>query len=483
MRCRRCRRKISQYAKECPYCKEQVSVDPLKIKQYMDQLQQPLDQTRGRKNSYLKSLVCLVSLLFVLLLVSGSGTRTWDSLVYRKDDSLPVNELDQKENGSEVKVLFNNENNETLYFATNIDKQPISSYQIYEQNTKDWKEAPKLVAEHVRLCTRDAKENLYYVTDEDAYLYKYDGKNTKRLLLPFISQLQYVNEDNRLLVICKTDHENGVQKDGSYERPLEEEWMNSDRTVNSLYHVMPDTFTEQCIVEDLGEQYKVSETYHCVYYLQNNRLFQCKTENEEAVIFKTNVSDFALMTVEETEALYYVQYQLTERRYYDYVKDPYQAADDQVEESVALSKKETKKEYEERQMRNELRLELLNQVAYTYKGTLHCYAKGKDKAYKENVSGLSEAKKDNTLSIYKSKEFSGDYVIPKEGGREIVDQLAMYFSEPVKQQEGENYYTAALYDYNEQTNAIPIPRTVLIMYEPTLYEIIDGEMTKSKRRT
>ncbi|MDO5521467.1 MAG: RING finger protein [bacterium] len=505
MRCRQCRRKISKYAKECPYCKEKIKTDKNAVMRYMNMIQQMQEEKQKKKSRRVQFILCTISLLLLVLMVSGSSYLkyknrweiTGDTLLYIKNDSLIAKDLDRKEEkvvtdelsggceqeiimDAEVKVLFNNEKEQTLYFAENIKDEPLMSYSIYEQNTENWKEPPKKIAEHVRLCTRDTNEVLYYVTYDDAYLYKYNNGTTEQLLLPYISQLQYVKEYNRLVVICKKENEDGVNKDGSYKQRLDETWQNSDTTINSLYHVIVDTFESKCVVKDLGAQYKVSDSFKYVYYLQDNRLYECKAENEEVVTFKTNVNAFTLATIDKKEILYYIQYELKHKTYYEFVKDPYQAADDQVEETPVLRQKETKEEAKLRKKRNELRQALLDERIYVYEGILHSYSEGKDKVYKGNVNGMVEVSKEEAPYLYKTVEFSCDYAISKDGNTDIMTKLLNCFFEPDKTLDGKSWYEESLYDYNEETNAIPWPHNVLILYEENVYQLKDEKLSKVK---
>ncbi len=437
--------------------------------------------------------VAAALLVFASIYVYGQSRNAWkitaDTVIYQKNQELKavnvdtkeervistemVEELDTYEEDYDVRVLYNDEENSRLIYASQIRKSPLENYTLYEQNTKNWKEKPKQIATKVRLCTMDDENNIYYVTYDSGKVYKYNGYKTQSIHLPYVSELKYVKDAKKLFVLCKVDLSYKVNEDGRYSRSLDDCWKN-EKTQNAFYHIHLDTFSEKCIEKDLGEQVEITSDYKRLYYLKRNQLYECSMDEEKPELFRENVCSFCVSEIENQSILYYIDYMYDRKSLYSFVKDPY------AKEDLDREKKRNAKEEGNRKKRETLRQKLRDGEQLIMKGTLHSFDGTKDTVFEGQANSLVKVSNYEKPYVYKACHLYMEKEFPEDG----EESFESYYIDCLYDEEAT--YDACviqrvnLYNYKDSTSAIPSEDNIITISERAIYKPENMKLVKQE---
>ncbi|MDO5293805.1 MAG: hypothetical protein Q4F05_13795 [bacterium] len=494
MRCRKCKKKISEYAKECPYCNTLVKKDETAVNSYIALVE---NQAKGKENGakekerirIRKSIwFAIISGIFLFFLIAGilryyryQWKITEDTVFYEKDNKLIAKNIITNETKEVANLNFDQqayrgithlqesfvsykEKSHELYFVNDIEnKLNRDIYSVYKQDTNDWSTNAKCVDQNIVLHTWSEDGSLFYMKVAQDTLYKYNGHKIEQIAIKNIDTITYVAALHCILV---TQNNSDVEDEYSFEDSYPTEGKVVGR--NKFYLVNVETLD----IEDLGVmpegEYAFTSDYRHLYMLKENQIFDYDLEEKTSSLFMNNVYDFELVTNKGKDRLYYITYTLQKRTLYSCYKDPYSEKDKQVEKSNALKKKESSEEKRLRQNREQFREELRTQTIGEYSGSLYYFEDGKSEKVADGIGGFEATEQSETdkVIVYKTGkiEWTG-YVIEKDVYSDAQRSLAS-LSEMEYEQDSSNQFTyVQLAEYTE------------LGKEPTLYECVKGKAT------
>lgn len=498
MHCKRCKNKISQYAKKCPYCQAPVQSDHRAIRRYMKMLTEnvnvPSDSNKKHEKKIGLAVLSVVLTVSILLMSYKEKRSQWQvtgqTVFYMQKDTLIAKDLTtgekrkvsdlSKEKAEEKKVscaqeqaFYCDSEKGIVYFAQNIHiNEEHMQYDIYQRKTKKWAMAATAIARKVRLHSWSDNGVLYYATGDGRRLYVYQQGKTTTLAIPLVKEMHKIAGSNRILVI-------GYEPRGDSKGYDYTTYNETDGLI--FYIIDMENNTPKQILNQHVESYAYTKDATHLYYQLDNILYDYDLLACQEVVFEKNVYEFLLINEENEEKLYYIQYDVVEKPLYEFVKDSYSKQDEKLRKSKELLKKEDAKERECRLSREEFRKQLKQQKVCLFQGTLYEFKDGNVKTIGNHVVMLDSLYRSMIHYepfVYMEREIDfGDYHLKKEG----IEDVRTVYDMVVNLVDGQmrnydiNYESLYVYKGKEETME---RRQVLMCCKDIPYKVKNGTLEK-----
>ncbi|MDO5521469.1 MAG: hypothetical protein Q4G58_13340 [bacterium] len=503
MKCKHCKKKISEFARECPYCKQPVNVDSNAVEAYLNNVQSKSIETGAKKKrisiAMNKKIKIATAALVGIAVISGVIVHriqdrvviTQDTIFYQKGNEVIGKNLKTNEehivgkyeyelsdyyyqSALESELVHNVADQKRLFYVNDVSyTEEGVSYSIYIKNTDRWSKKSKKIAEKVSMHTWDNEGNLYYTMCNDTKLYKYDGDKVTSAEVGRVFCLKYAKELKSLYV----EIVNGME-----EQMLST--VEDSATIKIIGVINPDTLQFEDQVQLSTWQTQVSSDYTRLYVLENNVLYERDLKEKTEKTLQQAVEDFRLTYDESGEIIYYIQYKLEKKIAYDFYKDPYAVQDAAFAKNKGLSKSETENERIMRSNRDDYRKMLKNMPVCLYTGSLYSYRSGEKVLISSDVSIFSyESYETNrtTPSVFKNNMFEWkDFVIQQDVYDVNQKRIESFDYSEGSGDEEEKILCSYLYDFESKTAD---QCETIISYQEIPYAIQGKELVKVDEAT
>lgn len=501
MRCKQCRKRVSKFAKECPYChmpftakKEDVEAYLKKINYILEKEerksrspQENREQTQRRlgKRSYIV-IVCAIAVAAVGARYYMQEYNKWNlsenTITYLSEDKLVTENLETGKkmnlNTFQLSEFYEGQKEEIYYNEKAVYREfpeqgriyyaqveriystdYVESFQLYKKETKSVNSKPELIDDSVLTLEYDALGNVYYVPLDQRKLVKYDGTKKQEVQVEDAIVLRY-NANQNVLFVISNNWRKAVESGSEAEAYSLSVITLSDMSV----HKISDYTDYNILFSEDGEQ---------ICYLYKNVLYRYEVSTGTITEIAKNVTEFQF-DQEDTTKLYYIKYELEEKTYYDLVIDKYKEQDKAAEgmEDSNCSNRNLEREI------------LKKEPLYLMRTALYCCNNGGNQRLKEGIGQLYPVRErlgsnESYLSVNEQTVLDSWFVMSEYGidSKEDVEQFYMD-----SDQYGEDAVGISFYSVYDSTKDEEKLCNAMVAFRYEEYSLIEEKLVSSEER-
>lgn len=465
MKCKHCRKKISNYARECPYCHTLVEDNPKEFLNYKKTIEASLQREEIRQNRAggLRRKISYGVLSCVLVVAILVGTMyekrrmRWelsdDTIAYLTDKNLILENYttEKKEKLQSYSLsnqvqgynlflhmsnyYFESEQKHCVYYPMvneGVLEGSEESVSLYSRDMKEAYHKDEFIADEVTSAVMDRDGTLYYLTKDSEVVTVYEGEKKLEIEVPGIKSLLYQEATNQVFAVT-----------------IQTNWHSS---LNGNLTSLEDRSYAICYFDwekqEWNKAFNMSDMMFSLgnketaYYIYGNVLFSYGLITHKTKELASNVQCFTVELEGDKERVYYCCYSLSEHSYYDFVKDGF-AKEDEGKETAATIRRERVRDL------------LKQQPLYTMDSDLYCYEDGKStKVADDMVNAMSVQfgmpSSANLSLVSRQKEIEATYELHQDAS-DTIESIQKYYKESTDQG---NIYLDSLYDWEREEGAV-----------------------------